>query len=126
MLPRCPICGEEMEVTELYCKRDDVTVKGHFKPTPFDFLDEEDLEFVLLFFRARGNLKELERYTGQGYFALRGRLERIIEKMGLIPLNVDKESIDEKDVFELVKKGKLSVEDALRLLKSERKRREKE
>ncbi len=122
MLPRCPVCGKEMIVTELRCDKDDVTVRGRFKPSPFDFLSEEELEFVILFFRAKGNLKELERYTKQGYFALRGRLEKIIEKMGLEPLPKDgeaeeEEELEEKDLFEMLKKGKISIDDALRILK---------
>lgn len=120
MLPRCPVCGKEMIVTELKCERDDVLVKGRFKPSVFDFLSDEDLEFVVLFFRARGNLKELARYTGQGYFALRGKLERILEKLGLEPLSREQEEVDEQDVYELVKKGKISVEEALKLLKNGR------
>jgi len=125
MLPRCPVCGKEMIVTELRCDKDDVTVKGKFKPSPFDFLDEEDLEFVILFFRAKGNLKELERYTKQGYFALRGKLEKIIEKMELEPLPKDgeaeeEEELEEKDLFEMLKKGKISIDDALRILKKRR------
>ena len=122
MLPRCPVCGKEMIVTELRCDKDDVTVRGRFKPSPFDFLDEEDLEFAILFFRAKGNLKELERYTKQGYFALRGRLEKIIEKMGLEPLPKDgeEEEVEEEDLFEMLKKGKISIDDALRILKKRR------
>lgn len=121
MLPRCPVCGKEMIVTELKCEEDDVTVRGRFKPSVFDFLDEEEMEFVILFFRARGNLKELARYTGQGYFALRGKLEKVIEKLGLQPLSKEEEEeVDEEDVFELVKRGKMSVDEALRLLKKGR------
>jgi len=121
MLPRCPVCGREMTVTELRCERDDVTVRGHFKASPFDFLDKEEMEFVVLFFRARGNLKEIERYTGQGYFALRGKLERILEKMKLQPLGEEKEELSEESLFEQVKEGKLSVDEALEILKRKRK-----
>jgi len=110
-----------MTVTELRCERDDVTVRGHFKASPFDFLDKEEMEFVVLFFRARGNLKEIERYTGQGYFALRGKLERILEKMKLQPLGEEKEELSEESLFEQVKEGKLSVDEALEILKRKRK-----
>ncbi|MCD6449724.1 MAG: DUF2089 family protein [Thermotogaceae bacterium] len=123
MLPRCPVCGKEMVVTELRCEEDEVTVRGRFTPSPFDFLDEEDMEFVILFFRAKGNLKELERYTKQGYFALRGKLERIIEKMGLEPLPKDgeeEEELENEDLFEMIKRGKVSIDDALNILKRKR------
>ncbi|AJG40464.1 hypothetical protein TRQ7_03155 [Thermotoga sp. RQ7] len=121
MLPKCPVCGREMMVTELHCDRDDVTVRGRFRASPFDFLDREELEFVILFFRARGNLKEMERYTGQGYFALRGKLERILEKMKLQPLGEVKEEVSDEDLFKQVKEGKISVGEALELLKRKKK-----
>ncbi len=116
MLPRCPICKGEMIVTELRCEEDDITVRGRFKPSVFDFLDEDEFEFIILFLRARGNLKELERYTKQGYFALRGKLERILEKLKLEPLG-KKEEVKKEDVFKLVKEGKIDVDTALEILK---------
>uniref|UniRef100_A0A7C4RXU5 DUF2089 domain-containing protein n=1 Tax=Fervidobacterium thailandense TaxID=1008305 RepID=A0A7C4RXU5_9BACT len=119
MLPRCPICGKPMVVKELRCEEHDVTVRGTFEVPPYIFLDEEDTKFVLMFLRARGNLKEIERLTGIGYFALRGKLERLLEKMGLTPIDTDEES-SEADAFRLLKEKKITVEEAIALLKKRR------
>ena len=114
MLPRCSGCGRVV-ITEIECESG-MKIRGRFEPSVFEFLDEEDHEFIVLFLRARGNLKELERYTGQGYFALRGRLEKVLNKLGLEPLGREEE-MDREEIFELVKKGKISVDEALRILR---------
>jgi len=116
MLPLCPVCGKPMKVTELKCTHDNVKVSGLFTVSPLAFLEEEDMKFIILFLRSRGNLKEMERITGIGYFTLRGRLERLLEKMGLKPIGED-EFENSDDVFTKLKKGLITVEDALNLIK---------
>ncbi|MBO8140516.1 MAG: DUF2089 domain-containing protein [Thermosipho sp. (in: Bacteria)] len=116
MLPVCPVCGKPMKVTELMCTYDNVKVSGMFKVSPLAFLEEDDMKFILLFLRSRGNLKEIERVTGIGYFTLRGRLEKLLDKMGLRPIG-DEEFEGNEDVFTKLKKGIISVEDALNMLK---------
>ncbi|ANQ53520.1 hypothetical protein XJ44_03190 [Thermosipho affectus] len=116
MLPKCPVCGNIMKVTQLKCQHDNVTVSGVFTVSPLAFLDEEDMKFIILFLRSRGNLKEMERITGIGYFTLRGKLEKLLNKMGLKPFE-SSETEGSEDVFEKLKKGVISVEDALNILK---------
>ncbi|MGC8955083.1 MAG: DUF2089 domain-containing protein [Fervidobacterium sp.] len=119
MLPRCPVCGKPMKVTQLKCDEDGVSVSGYFEVPEFCFLDEEDTKFIIMFLRTKGNLKEMERLTGIGYFALRGRLDKVLEKMGLAPIEemVDEEQNDREDVFRLLKEKKITVEEAIALLK---------
>ncbi|MFN3691287.1 MAG: DUF2089 domain-containing protein [Fervidobacterium sp.] len=118
MLPKCPVCGKPMKVTQLKCERDDVIVSGCFEVPPFCFLDEEDAKFIVMFLRTKGNLKELERLTGIGYFALRGKLDKVLEKMGLTPIEqVIEEENSQDDIFKMLKEKKLTVEEAISLLK---------
>ena len=116
MLPRCEGC-KEVWIREIECDNG-MRITGRFKPSPLDFLNEEDHEFVIMFLRSKGNLKELERLTGEGYFTLRGKLEKILKKIGLDPLSKDQE-IDREEVFKLVREGKLSVDEALKILRRE-------
>ncbi len=112
VIPRCEGCGKAW-ITEIQCESG-MTIRGKFEPSPLEFLTEEEHDFLILFLRARGNLKELERYTGQGYFSLRGKLERILQKLGLEPLGKEEE---DEDIFELVRKGKMTIDEALKKLK---------
>jgi len=115
LLPKCPICGKPMKVTELKCPHDNVKVSGYFDVSPLAFLDDEDMNFVIMFLRTKGNLKEMERLTGVGYFALRGRLNKLLEKLNLKPIG-EEERVEE-DVIEKFKKGVISLDDALAILK---------
>ncbi len=124
-LPRCPVCGSVMTVTELVCDRDGTVVRGRFRISPLASLSPEDEEFVLMFLAAKGNLKRLERLTGQGYFALRGRLEKIIGQLGLsLPEDGEEEPEEEDepdtDPISAFEKGKLGIDDVLRLLKEKK------
>ncbi|WP_448375657.1 DUF2089 family protein [Fervidobacterium sp.] len=120
MLPRCPVCGKPMKVVQLRCDEDGVTVSGYFEAPSFAYLDEEDTKFIMMFLRTKGNLKELERLTGIGYFALRGRLDKVLEKMGLTPIEEDEEQFASDDIFRLLKEKKITVEEAISLLKRKR------
>jgi len=123
-LPRCPVCGGVMTVTELVCDRDGTVVRGRFSTSPLASLSPEDEEFILMFLAAKGNLKRLERITGQGYFALRGRLEKIISQLGVsLPDDGEDEPQEEEediDPISAFEKGKLGIDDVLRLLKEKK------
>ena len=117
-IPKCPVCGNDMKITELYCPSDGITIRGSFDISPLATLSKEDTELVILFLRARGNLKKLERITGIGYFALRGKIEKIVKSMGFEL--IDEEEIPEEsaeDPITLLKEGKISVDEAIRLMK---------
>ncbi len=119
-IPKCPICGNQMVVTELYCPKDGITIRGNFQISPLAMLSPEDTELVLLFLRARGNLKKLERITGTGYFALRGKIEKIVKSMGLSLIDEEEEKDAEKtsdDPIRLLEEGKISVEEAIEIMK---------
>lgn len=119
MLPKCPVCGKAMKVTQLKCDEDGVSVSGYFEVPAFCFLDEEDAKFIIMFLRTKGNLKEMERLTGIGYFALRGRLDKVLEKMGLTPIEemIEETQGTDEDVFKLLREKKITVEEAIALLK---------
>lgn len=79
---RCPVCGETMEITSLHCDACDTTISGHFATCKFCQLSEEMQDFVEIFIRSRGNIKEVERALGISYPTVRGRLEGVIKALG--------------------------------------------
>ena len=83
ILESCPTCGGEMLVSELSCTVCDTVVRSHYAPCPFCRLSPEDLAFMLLFVRSRGNVKDMERELGVSYWTIRGRLNEVIAAMGL-------------------------------------------
>lgn len=85
ILESCPTCGGEFAVTELTCTTCETVVRSRYSPCPFCRLSPEDLAFMLVFVRNRGNVKEMERELGVSYWTIRGRLNEVITSMGLEP-----------------------------------------
>ena len=82
IIERCPACGGDLAVTHLQCGRCDTEILGRFAPSPFDRLSPENLAFVELFVRLRGNVKEMERELKVPYNTVRGRLDEVIRQLG--------------------------------------------
>ena len=85
ILESCPTCGGAFAVTELTCTVCDTVVRSHYSPCSFCRLSPEDMAFMLVFVRNRGNVKDMERELGVSYWTIRGRLNELITSMGLDP-----------------------------------------
>lgn len=78
----CPVCAHPLEVTGLACPVCGTRIEGRFELNEFARLPAEQLEFLRLFVRARGNLKELERSLGVSYPTVRARFEELLKALG--------------------------------------------
>ena len=117
---QCPICGGDIQVTRFYCQDCDTTVEGHFEIGHFMRLTSEQLQFVETFVRCEGKLNRMESEIGLSYPTLRSRLLEIIRAMGYepgreeAPVKISDE--ERRRVLEDLDKGKISTEDAMRIL----------
>jgi hypothetical protein len=83
-LPRhCPACNTSLLVTRLACPKCGTEVTGSFQPDLFSRLAPNDFDFVVLFVKSRGNVKEMERELGISYWTIRSRLNEIVDQLGL-------------------------------------------
>jgi len=71
MPTECPVTGGPLLVTRLECESSGVTIEGRFTPNEFAMLPAENLEFLRIFVKVRGNLKEVERVLGLSFRALK-------------------------------------------------------
>ncbi len=121
-LTRCPVCHNEMTVTRLHCASCDTLVEGHFTAGHFANLTSEQLDFILTFVRVEGKLNRMETELGLSYPTIRNRLHDIIRALGYEPGKDETPDVnDEKrrSVLEELDAGKISAEDAMRLLRGE-------
>ncbi|HCB02225.1 MAG TPA: hypothetical protein DEP19_07565, partial [Anaerolineae bacterium] len=72
-----------LAVTQLTCTSCGTGVVGKFELSPFFRLSPESLKFLEFFVRNRGNVKEMERETGESYWAIRRQLDEVIAEMGI-------------------------------------------
>jgi hypothetical protein len=80
---KCPSCGAALRVSQLSCTECDTVVMGQYDLSPLFRLSADSLKFLETFILNRGNVKEMERNTGQSYWAIRRRLDEVIEEMDL-------------------------------------------
>lgn len=114
----CPSCNHDMVVTQLSCTNCETAVVGHYPLSPFSQLSEKSLNFLEVFIRSRGNVKEMERETGQSYWAIRNRLDKVIAEMGFdVPDESASISERRKDILAQLKEDKIDVAEATHLLK---------
>jgi hypothetical protein len=121
-LSKCPVCDGELTVTRLHCDTCDTAIEGRFANGAFAGLTPEQLDFIETFVRCEGKMNRMEDELALSYPTLRNRLQEVILALGYEP---DKEEMadipDEKrrSVLEDLDTGKISAEDAMRLLNRE-------
>ena len=121
LLLKCPSCNGDLAVSKLHCHPCDITIEGDFSLPPLLRLNRAQLDFVEVFLKNRGNIREVERELGMSYPTVRARLDEVIDAIGLnrvpAPLE-DGSAANRREILEQLSAGKLTPEDAARALGS--------
>ena len=126
MPTHCPVSGEPLEVTQLHAPTSGVTIEGRFEPNEFALLPPEPLEFLRIFVRVRGNLKEAERILGVSYPTVRARFERMLTALGYEPQTIADEAEDHTDadaiddILSQLERGDIDANEATLRIKQRR------
>ena len=118
ILERCPGCGEDLEVSSLYCQSCGTEIRGHFAPCAFCRLTAEQDFFLQMFIQTRGNLTELEKLLGVSYPTVRGKLDEINALVGAPAVRPAR--ADRRSVLEQIASGTLTPEQGLSELRRHR------
>lgn len=100
-------------VTELTFRGSGTTVRGAFELNEFATLAPEHLEFLRLYIKVRGNLKEVERVLGLSYPTVRSRFDDFLRAIGYEPEAPDPQGA----VLEQLERGEITPEEAARKLR---------
>jgi len=113
----CPSCSSPLAVTQLTCTVCGTGVIGKFELSPFFRLSPESLRFLEVFVRNRGNVKEMERETGESYWAIRRQLDEVIAEMGIQPPEPEDDlSTRRQEILARLSRGEIDVQEAAKLL----------
>ena len=121
-LSKCPICDGELTVTRLHCETCDTAIEGRFANGAFAGLQPEQLDFIETFVRCEGKINRMEEEMALSYPTIRNRLQDVIRALGYEP---GKEEPGEfsgekrRNVLDELDSGKISAEEAMRLLGKE-------
>lgn len=141
LLPRCPVCGGSVHVTELGCDACGTHVRSEFEACKFCSLTQEQLQFVELFLRHRGNITSAGESLGISHPTVTRRLEAVIASLNgtpippVPPINLappppipdvppvpppppvpDTRDADRTQILEMLDRGEISAEEATRRL----------
>jgi hypothetical protein len=115
LLTRDPVSGEELIVTRLECPTSGVVIEGRFSLGWIGCLTREQLDFVELLVKYRGNVQRLAQEINVAYNTARSRLDEIVDALGGTPENDGR--TDRRVILDRLAAKKISVEEAMQLLK---------
>jgi hypothetical protein len=119
---RCPVCRSELEVSRLHCPSCDTTIDGRFTGGPFAHLTAEHLDFIVTFVRCEGKINRMEQELDLSYPTIRNRLHEVIRALGFEPGKdevVEVTAEKRNAVLENLEAGKISADEAMRMLRGE-------
>ncbi len=133
---KCPSCQGNLAVSELKCPDCQIAIEGEFSLPALVRLAPAQLDFVEVFVKNRGVIRDVERELGVSYPTVRARLDEVIQALGF---NVRADAADEaaasaaspasgdaaarrSSILADLKDGRISPEQALAALKMLRKR----
>ncbi len=115
LITRDPVSGEEMIVTRLECPASGITIEGQFSLGWIGHLTREQLDFVELMVKYRGNIQKLASEMNIAYNTARSRLDDIVVALGGPPEYDGR--VDRRTVLDRLAAKEISVEEAMKMLK---------
>lgn len=110
---RCPVCGDQMHVTRLECGNCQSALEGHFNLGPFQNLTTDQLQFLEVFIRARGQNKAIQDLLDISYPTVIKKLDEIIVALGYEAAPV----VDRRrEILEMLSQNKISSAQAQQML----------
>src|SRR5579862_2017639 len=125
LILKCPSCNGDLAVAKLHCHSCEITVEGDFSIPALLRLNRAQLDFVEVFLKNRGIIREVERELGVSYPTVRARLDEVVDAIGYGASAEDSRATRAGDdaatrhrraILEQLSAGKISAEDAMRAL----------
>ncbi len=119
VLTRCPVCGDDLRIVRLECPACGSALQGNFTLGRLARLTREQLQFVEIFIRCKGKIKDVEEELGISYPTVVGRLNEVVQAMGF---EVRQEDADlaarRQQILDELATGKVNAAEAASRLRS--------
>src|SRR3954471_8775159 len=107
LITRCPFCGDELAIARLSCCGCSTQIDSQLEIPLFFRLPPDLQEFVLIFLRCQGKIRDVEKELGISYPTVCKRLDLVNELLG----NQSAPS-GRKDILEQLERGEITVQEA--------------
>lgn len=82
VLTKCPVCTHQLKAVKLTCQNCGTNIENTFDFPKLMHLTREQLDFVEVFIKCRGNIKDVEKELNISYPTVRAKLDQVIEMLG--------------------------------------------
>lgn len=114
VISKCPVCYSKLFISKLKCSKCSTVIENDFEMSKFEYLSGEQLKFIEVFLKNRGNIKDVEKELGISYPTVRAKLDEVITSLGY---KVAKEpSVDKKKIVDMLDKGEITSDQAIKML----------
>jgi hypothetical protein len=118
---QCPICSGELVIGRLACTSCDSRIETELAFDPLMRLPEEMRQFVLVFLRCRGNIRDVEAELGISYPTVCKRLDQVNDLLsGKVqqPQNGQAgKRLSRAEILARLERGEITAKEAAGLLK---------
>ncbi len=126
VLEKCPTCDGELTISGLQCHSCHTRIESQYSTCPFCRLQQQSLDFIEIFVKSRGNIKEMERELGISYPTVRNRLNAVIAELGY-EVRAESDPPDDGtekrgEILKQLNDGELSAAEAAELIKQLRRK----
>lgn len=113
LISRCPFCEGKLEISRLGCAQCDTSIETTLPIPPFFRLPPDMQEFVMIFLRCQGKIRDVEKELGISY-------PTVIKRLDLVNVLLGNQAAPSgrKDILEQLERGEITVQEATQLLKS--------
>jgi hypothetical protein len=115
----CPVCNQELVISSLACRHCQTRLEGGFTSCKFCKLPAEQQEFIEVFIKCRGSIKDVEKELGISYPTVRNRLDGLIHALGYRAERPDHaaEKTRKQEILTALEAGEITAQEAAKLLK---------
>jgi hypothetical protein len=115
MISSCPFCNNELHIGKLGCRGCETQIETNLPIPAYFRLPVELQDFVLVFLRCRGSIRDVEKELGISYPTVCKKLDLVNTLLN--PHRQAKVAVNPREVLERVESGEISAAEAARILR---------
>ena len=112
LITRCPFCGDQLLISRLSCTGCSTQIDSQLDIPLFFRLPADLQDFVLIFLRCQGKIRDVEKVLGISYPTVCKRLDLVNELLGN-----RSSAVSRNQILERLEQGEITVKEATQLLK---------
>lgn len=113
VISKCPICAGELAISRLSCQQCGSRIETSLGLPAMMRLPEDLQQFVLIFLRCRGNIRDVEKELGISYPTVCKRLDLVNALLN----SPGETALSRHEILAKLERGEISAKEAAELLK---------